>query len=279
MIPLEEYLPTPEREEPAARDPRGIDGRDIRFLTCYDGGFFEGDSNIEVWYAPNIGCYRVRFWHDHGHPISRHKARVINPPDSVSIEEMNSLITRLLDLGLADTYSFYRNKDVLDGGSWHLTIGTRDGYCWSWGGYSAYPKGWDAARDAICELFLGFPSRVPYDGHTSYIADWHGPDGDRGRTDVAHLYRHGVALGDAQKWRILYDYETPRPHKTVRLLALVGVREQECAGQRPYPPYLTTENSGSVPRTCGSTAAHGPHWMVLYHDVANAQAAEGYQLA
>ena len=32
----------------------------------------------------------------------------------------------------------------------------------------------------------------------------------------------------------LFDYDAPRPHKAVRLLAPVGIREQERAGQRPY---------------------------------------------
>lgn len=199
---LADLIPNPERELPPFRDARGIVGSDIRFLVVYDGGFFEGDSTIEVWYVPCDGCYRVRFWHDHGERLSRRRALRINPPETVSLDEMNGLIAKLMELGLADTYSGYCNRDVLDGGGWGLTIGTRDGYDWSWGGYNAYPRGWDEARDAICELLLGYPSRASYDGHTAYIAEWHEADGDLGRTDIAHLYRHGVDLSDAPEWRI-----------------------------------------------------------------------------
>lgn len=195
-------VPPPSRETPSSRDATEINGADISFLAVSDGGFFEGDSNIEAWLVPEEDCFKVRFWHDHGDALPRRKALQINPPEKVSIEEMSSLIAKLLDLGLADTYSWYCNRDVLDGGGWSLTIGARDGYTWNWGGYNAYPCGWDEARDAICELFLGYPSHNPYDGHTAYIADWHGADGDRGRTEIAHLYRHGVGLDDVPEWRI-----------------------------------------------------------------------------
>lgn len=114
---------------------------------------------------------------------------------------MSSLIDTLLGLGLADTYSYYQNRDILDGGGWSLTIGTRDGYSWHWGGYNAYPRGWDAARNALCALLLGYPYESSYDGHTAYVADFHGADGDWGRTEIAHLYRHGVSLENAgDRW-------------------------------------------------------------------------------
>lgn len=199
---LGDLVPAQEREAPAFREATEINGADIRFLAVSDGGFFEGDSNIEAWFVPDESCFKVRFWHDHGDSLSRRKAMQINLPEKVSCEEIDGLISKLLCLGLAETYSWYCNRDVLDGGGWSLSIGTMDGYVWNWGGYNAYPRGWDEARDAICELLLGYPSHEPYDGHTAYIADWHGADGDRGRTEIAHLYRHGVGLGEAQEWRI-----------------------------------------------------------------------------
>lgn len=199
---LKDLAPAQNRETPAFREATEINGADIRFLAVSDGGFFEGDSNIEAWLVPDEDCFKVRFWHAHGSSLSRRKAMQINLPDKVSVEEMGGLITRLLSLGLAETYSWYCNRDVLDGGGWLLSIGTMDGYVWNWGGYNAYPRGWDEARDAICELLLGYPHHEPYDGYTAFVADWHGADGDLGRTEIAHLYRHGVGLGDAPERRI-----------------------------------------------------------------------------
>lgn len=201
-IELDELLPPPERVTPAAREAIDINGRDIRYLECSDGGFFEGTSTIEAWYVPSEDCYKVRFWHYYGSPLPRRKASQICLPDRVSVDDMSALVDSLLAAGLADTYSWYVNRDIVDGGGWDLSIGTRDGYRWRWGGYNAYPHGWQTAYDAICALLLGYPTKTPFEGHTCYVAEWHGDDGDLGRTEIAHLYRHGVSLGCGQEWRI-----------------------------------------------------------------------------
>jgi hypothetical protein len=200
--PLGDLIPAPERETPPYREASSITGSDIRFLVAEEGGFFDGTSIIEVWYDACDVCFRVRFWHECGATLSGRMAMQINPPERVELEEMDNLISVLKKFGLADTYSEYRNLGIVDGGGWGLTIGTKDGYRWEWDGSNAYPQGWKEARNAICALFLGYPSRTAFDGHAAYVSSWHGADGDLGRTDIAHLYRHGVGLNDLSGRRI-----------------------------------------------------------------------------
>lgn len=197
---LRDLLAPTERDLPATREAIEINGDDIRYLCCTEGGVFDGWSHVETWYVPQEDCYRVRFWHTCnepiGKPLSKEQAARVDVPERVSCNDMERLVATLMGLGLADIYSYYEDRSVCDGGSWELTIGTRDGYAWQWDGHNAYPHGWDEAYSAICQLLLGYRDSKPHGGQTTGAieARERDGDGDEGRTEIAHFYRYGYIL-------------------------------------------------------------------------------------
>lgn len=163
------------------------DGSDIRYI-----GFSQSDSTVEIWRLPGVsGIYQARYTHHGMRPLSREKAKDLSARRWVSAKQMQTLLSAMLEAGLASLYSFYKDYRIIDGGGWGMEICASDGYIWNWGGSNAYPKGYSKLYGAVFGLVIG-------DEGSDWWEDSFG-DAEADKPELWHICKNRWWIKDAAK--------------------------------------------------------------------------------